>query len=51
MNKEHFYQQFGSLSMVSIETEEYSFKMDVQGVVFFPTDKQRVITEYNTELV
>ncbi|XP_052683422.1 E3 ubiquitin-protein ligase TRIM71-like [Crassostrea angulata] len=54
INKEQLYQQFGSLSALSIKTEEYGYTMDSPHAESSPPDRPlinvpRVITEINTE--
>nr|XP_034333688.1 uncharacterized protein LOC117691531 [Crassostrea gigas]XP_034333689.1 uncharacterized protein LOC117691531 [Crassostrea gigas] len=54
INKEQIYQQIGSLSALSIKTEEYGYTMDSPGAESSPPDRPlvyvpRIITEINTE--
>nr|XP_034333679.1 uncharacterized protein LOC109620061 isoform X2 [Crassostrea gigas] len=54
INKEHIYQQIGSLSALSIKTEEHGYTMDSPGDESSPPgrpliDVPRIITEINTE--
>nr|XP_034310779.1 E3 ubiquitin-protein ligase TRIM71 [Crassostrea gigas] len=54
INKEQLYQQFGSLSALSIKTEEHGYTMDSPDAESSPPDRPlinvpRVITEINTE--
>eukprot|EP00105_Crassostrea_gigas_P029821 XP_011451877.1 PREDICTED: tripartite motif-containing protein 2 [Crassostrea gigas] len=54
INKEQIYQQIGSLSALSIKTEEYGYTMDSPGAESSPPDRPlidvpRVITDINTE--
>nr|XP_034333730.1 tripartite motif-containing protein 55-like [Crassostrea gigas]XP_034333731.1 tripartite motif-containing protein 55-like [Crassostrea gigas] len=54
INKEQIYQQIGSLSALSIKTEEHGYTMDSPGAESSPTDRPlidvpRIITEINTE--
>nr|XP_034315658.1 tripartite motif-containing protein 2-like isoform X1 [Crassostrea gigas]XP_034315659.1 tripartite motif-containing protein 2-like isoform X1 [Crassostrea gigas] len=54
INKEQIYQQIGSLSALSIKTEENSYKMDSPAAESSPPDKPlidepRIITDINTE--
>nr|XP_034333357.1 uncharacterized protein LOC117691400 [Crassostrea gigas] len=54
INKEDIYQQIGSLSSLSIKTEEYGCTMDSPGVESSPPDKPlidvpRIITDINTK--
>ncbi|XP_065927958.1 E3 ubiquitin-protein ligase TRIM71-like [Magallana gigas] len=54
INKEQIYQQIGSLSALSIKTEEHGYTMDSPGAESSPPDRPlidvpRVITEINTE--
>nr|XP_019924001.2 uncharacterized protein LOC105331158 [Crassostrea gigas] len=53
-NKEQIYQQIGSLSALSIKTEEHGYTMDSPGAESSPpyrplTDVPRIITDINTE--
>ncbi|XP_065928092.1 E3 ubiquitin-protein ligase TRIM71-like [Magallana gigas] len=54
INKEQIYQQIGSLSALSIKTEEHGYTMDSPGAESSPTDRPlidvpRIITDINTE--
>ncbi|XP_011451877.3 tripartite motif-containing protein 3-like [Magallana gigas] len=54
INKEQIYQQIGSLSALSIKTEEHGYKIDSPGAEFSTLDKPlidvpRIITDINTE--
>ncbi|XP_052708164.1 E3 ubiquitin-protein ligase TRIM71-like [Crassostrea angulata] len=54
INKEQIYQQIGSLSALSIKTEENGYTMDSPGAESYPPDKPlidvpRIITDINTE--
>nr|XP_011413043.2 uncharacterized protein LOC105317927 [Crassostrea gigas] len=54
INKEHVYQQIGSLSALSIKTEEHGYTMDSPGAESPPQDRSliaipQIITEINTE--
>ncbi|XP_065928195.1 tripartite motif-containing protein 3-like [Magallana gigas] len=54
INKEQFYQLIGSLSALSIETEEHGHTMDSPGGESSPSDRAfigvpRIVTEINTE--
>nr|XP_034313232.1 tripartite motif-containing protein 3-like isoform X2 [Crassostrea gigas] len=54
INKEQLYQQFGSLSVSSIKTEEQVYTMDSPGAESSPPDRPlidvpRIITQINTE--
>nr|XP_011451877.2 uncharacterized protein LOC105345446 [Crassostrea gigas] len=54
INKEQIYQQIGSLSALSIKTEEHGYTMDSSGAESSPPDRPlidvpRIITEINTE--
>ncbi|XP_052709475.1 uncharacterized protein LOC128184158 [Crassostrea angulata] len=54
INKEQIYQQIGSLSALSIKTEEHGYTMDSPGSVSSPPDRPlievpRIITDINTE--
>ncbi|XP_052710233.1 uncharacterized protein LOC128184701 [Crassostrea angulata] len=54
INKEQIYQQIGSLSALSIKTEEHGYAMDSSGAVSSLPDRPlidlpRIITEINTE--
>ncbi|XP_065929578.1 tripartite motif-containing protein 3-like [Magallana gigas] len=54
INKEQLYEQFGSLSALSIKTEEHGYTMDFPIAESSPPDRPlinvpRVITEINTE--
>ncbi|XP_065927017.1 tripartite motif-containing protein 2-like [Magallana gigas] len=54
INKEQIYQQIGSLSALSIKTEEHGYTMDSPGAESSPTDRPlidvpRIITEINTK--
>uniref|UniRef100_A0A8W8JGI2 B box-type domain-containing protein n=2 Tax=Magallana gigas TaxID=29159 RepID=A0A8W8JGI2_MAGGI len=54
INKEQIYQQIGSLSALSIKTEEHGYTMDSPGAESSPPDKPlidvpRIITDINTE--
>lgn len=54
INKEHVYQQFGSLTSSLIESEKHGYKMDDPGVESSPSNKDllhepRVITQIKTE--
>ncbi|XP_065927921.1 tripartite motif-containing protein 3-like [Magallana gigas] len=54
INKKQIYQQIGSLSALSIKTEEHGYTMDSPGAKSFPPDiplidVPRIITDINTE--
>nr|XP_034333684.1 uncharacterized protein LOC105323131 isoform X1 [Crassostrea gigas] len=54
INKEQIYQQIGSLSALSIKSEEHGYTMDSPGAESSPPDRPlidvpRIITEVNTE--
>eukprot|EP00105_Crassostrea_gigas_P037873 XP_019922021.1 PREDICTED: uncharacterized protein LOC105326472 [Crassostrea gigas] len=54
INRERIYQQIGSLSALSIKTEEHGYTMDSPGAESSPPDKPlivvpRIITDINTE--
>ncbi|XP_052708165.1 uncharacterized protein LOC128183258 [Crassostrea angulata] len=54
INKEQIYQQIGSLSALSIKTEEHGYTMDSPGAESSPPDRPlidvpRIITDINTE--
>ncbi|XP_065938876.1 E3 ubiquitin-protein ligase TRIM71-like [Magallana gigas] len=54
INKEQLYQQFGSLSVSSIKTEEHGYTMESPGAEFSPPDRPlidvpRIMTLINTE--
>uniref|UniRef100_A0A8W8JEQ9 B box-type domain-containing protein n=1 Tax=Magallana gigas TaxID=29159 RepID=A0A8W8JEQ9_MAGGI len=54
INKEQIYQQIGSLSALSINTEEHGYTMDSPGAESSPLDRPlidvpRIITDINTE--
>nr|XP_034333681.1 tripartite motif-containing protein 55-like [Crassostrea gigas] len=54
INKKQIYQQIGSLSAISIKTEEHGHTMDSPGAEFSPPDRPlidvpQIITEINTE--
>ncbi|XP_052678950.1 uncharacterized protein LOC128159789 [Crassostrea angulata] len=54
INKEQLYQQFGSLSVSSIKTEEHGYTMESPGAESSPPDRPlidvpRIITQINTE--
>ncbi|XP_019924001.3 tripartite motif-containing protein 3 [Magallana gigas] len=54
INKEQIYQQIGSLTALSIKTEEHGYTMDSPGAESFPPDiplidVPRIITDINTE--
>eukprot|EP00105_Crassostrea_gigas_P036008 XP_019920156.1 PREDICTED: tripartite motif-containing protein 55 [Crassostrea gigas] len=54
INKEQIYQQIGSLSALSIKTEEHGYTLDSPGAESSPTDRPLIdipwiITEINTE--
>ncbi|XP_065938990.1 E3 ubiquitin-protein ligase TRIM71-like isoform X2 [Magallana gigas] len=56
INKEQLYQQFGSLSVSSIKTEEHGYTMESPGAESSPPDRPlidvpRIITQINTEYV
>eukprot|EP00105_Crassostrea_gigas_P015932 XP_011433118.1 PREDICTED: uncharacterized protein LOC105332276 [Crassostrea gigas] len=54
INKEQIYQQIGSLSALSIKTDEHGYLIDYSGAESSPPDRQlidipRIITDINTE--
>nr|XP_034314993.1 uncharacterized protein LOC117684950 isoform X1 [Crassostrea gigas] len=54
INREYLYQQFGSLSAISLKTDEHVYTMDYPGAEFSPSDRPlmdlpQIITEINTE--
>ncbi|XP_019918136.3 tripartite motif-containing protein 2 [Magallana gigas] len=54
INKEQIYRQIGSLSALSIKTEEHGYTLDFSGAESSPPDRPlidvpRIITEINTE--
>uniref|UniRef100_K1Q614 Tripartite motif-containing protein 2 n=1 Tax=Magallana gigas TaxID=29159 RepID=K1Q614_MAGGI len=56
INKEQLYQQFGSLSVSSIKTEEHGYTMESPGAESSPPDRPlidvpRIITQMNTEYI
>nr|XP_034310443.1 uncharacterized protein LOC105344398 isoform X2 [Crassostrea gigas] len=56
INKAQLYQQFGSLSAMSIKTEEHNYTMNLSGAESSPPDRQlidvpQIITEISTDYI